>query len=252
LSYQHIYFAPWRGAEYDKGGLLGRKVLIVGESHYDEWDEDDGRGMVKHELSRSFTQECVQEIVDGEKGARYWNTVRNRLGGAAHEVQPSSTFWNKVAFYNLIQSPVEGGPRRRPTYQQWIAAAPALIEAIAMLRPDRVVFTGLHLWWHVPPRDEKLRDITIEGDERKIPLETFIMADGKRVFVTRTAHPSSSQFERWLTPLLHEFLVQDWESATPSAPYPHEQADSPSSTLDCSPHYVPKSERTPILSAEQF
>ena len=214
MDYQHIYFEPWRGPEYDTVGLWGRKVLIVGESHYDEWADHDGQGILKHHLPPSFTQECVQEVVKGVGGARYWARVRNRLGGEEHETQPQAVFWNKVAFYNFIQSPVDGGPGIRPTPQQWAAGAPALIEALHLVRPDRVLFTGDHLWWHVQARDGKLPDIKIEADERTLRLETFSIPDGKHAFVTQTAHPRSSKCGRWLSPFLREFVVRDWESST--------------------------------------
>jgi hypothetical protein len=201
MDHQHIYFEPWRGPGYDKDGLWGRKVLIVGESHYDEWDG------VKHYLPPSFTQECVQQVVDGSGGARYWPRVRNRLSGEEHEAQPQAFFWNKVAFYNFIQSPVDGGPGARPTPQQWAAAVPALSEVLSLLRPDRVLFTGDRLWDYVLATDGKLPDIKIEADERSLPLETFSIPGGHHVFVTHTAHPRSSKFGRWLTPFLKEFTI---------------------------------------------
>ena len=213
-------FDPWKGPEYEGNGLWDRKVLVVGESHYDEWREIDKdgkeqRSTTKHKLLRSFTQECVQEVVNGMGGARYWTTVRNRLGGEEHEKQSPDCFWNKVAFYNFIQSPVSGCPElgSRPTQTQWKAASTPFLEALERLRPDRVLFTGKKLWSYVPPRHQKLHDVVAEG--QKLPLEVFLLKDGKRVYATATAHPRSNLFVRELTAALHEFVVCDWAHETP-------------------------------------
>lgn len=201
FQYQEVYFEPWVGSEY--GGLWGRKVLVVGESHYDTWDGE------KHLLSRAFTQECVQEKIDLGGGARFWNCIKNRLGGEEHERGTSDVFWNKVAFYNYIQSPVSGGPGARPTPAQWREAAVPLREVLAILRPDRVLFTGRALWTALTPRDGKQPNIEFEG--QSLPLEFFSLNDPKNVYVTATANPRSSQFIRLLSPILHEFVVRDHE-----------------------------------------
>jgi hypothetical protein len=212
-QYRHVYFRPWIGTEYEGEGLWGRRVLIVGESHYDEWADlpIEGRPpplVTKHELPQTFTEECIRDVASGEGGARFWTLVRLRLGGAEYDRQQPSIFWSKVAFYDFIQSAVEGGPGSRPTPVQWQAAAMPFREALETLRPDRVLFTGRQLWEHVPARDDKLPDIEYEG--HKLPLEVFTLNDRKTVFVTATGHPRSRYFIRGLTPMLREFVVRDW------------------------------------------
>ena len=104
----------------------------------------------------------------------------------------------------MLKNPVIPGSRARADSQ------PALIEVLSLLRPDRVLFTGDDLWWHVPARTEKLSDINIGFEEGRLPLETFVVPEAGRVFVTQTAHPRSGKFGRWLTPFLKEFIVRDW------------------------------------------
>ena len=121
-QFQHVYFEPWKGPHYGDSGLWGRKVLVVSKSHYDTWSDKPPTPETKHELSRNFTTECIREVVDGAVGARFWNCVRNRLGGEEHENQSSAVFWNKVACYCFIQSQVSGRAGTRPTPPQWAAA----------------------------------------------------------------------------------------------------------------------------------
>lgn len=219
-KYKYVYFEPWVGPDYDRGGLWGRKVLIVGESHYDEWADEAEAGqpplpVTKHHLSRNFTQECVQDILEGGKGAVFWKRILNRVGGHEYEDRSLPEFWNRVAFYNLVQSPVCGGPGRRPTTEQWNAIEDPLREVIAVLKPDRILFTGWTMWGYVPPRDGVCEPI-VAGDQ-KIPLEYFLRDDGTPAFVTSTAHPRTQYFVRRLSPLLHDFVVRDWAPAPQNA-----------------------------------
>ena len=84
-QYRHVYFRPWIGAEYEGEGLWGRRVLIAGESHYDEWSDPPIEGLppplvTKHELSQTFTEECIREVANGERGvARFWNWSKTSL-----------------------------------------------------------------------------------------------------------------------------------------------------------------------------
>ncbi len=211
-QYQHVFFEPWIGPQYENGGLWNRKVLIVGESHYDEWEDGETPKVIKHDLQRGFTRGCVQEVVNGVRGARYWNRVRNRLGGEEHENQTSAIFWNKVAFYNFIQSPVSGGPGIKPKPSQWAEAVTPFGEVLGRLKPARVVFTGTRLWSYVPRRRGKLPDVEVAG--QSLPVEFFEIDNGRHVYVTATPHPRSQYFTRTLTPPLREFVVRDWAQDT--------------------------------------
>jgi hypothetical protein len=63
---QHgVFFLPWIGEHYAEG-FSGRRLLVLGESHYDEWD---GK---KHELEQAFTRECVSEVISRKDAATFW------------------------------------------------------------------------------------------------------------------------------------------------------------------------------------
>ena len=36
---EHVYFKPWRGDNYQSGHRFGKRVLVLGEAHY-EWDKN--------------------------------------------------------------------------------------------------------------------------------------------------------------------------------------------------------------------
>ena len=206
--YHRVFFQPWVGPQYDGEGLWKRKVLIVGEAHYDEWSDGEPARVSKHDLHPGFTQQCIQELVDGRREARYWNRVRNRLGGEEHENQHSAVFWNKVAFYNFIQSPLAGGPGATPKPSQWAETATPFGEVLGRLKPARVVFAGTRLWSYVPRRRGKVPDVEVAG--KSLPVEFFEIDNGRHVYVTATPNPRSQHFVRTLTPALQEFVLRDW------------------------------------------
>ncbi len=195
-------FHPWRGPRYADDGFLHRRLLIVGEAHYDTWC---GVQHNDEELSPTFTQKCVHE--DALRGRlRFWNTVRYRLGGG------SPDFWDKVAFCNFIQTPVHGGPRARPQASQWSAARGLFRGVLDVLRPQRVLFTALELWGNVC-RDDALSNICV--NEQTLPLEFFRLPDGQAAFTTRMPHPSSSQCKKALSPALRVFIENEWDVNRP-------------------------------------
>jgi len=70
MDYQHVYFLPWCGVEYESSGFRGRRLLIVGESHYDV------------NPSREFTKDCILDKCDKPReGPAFWTHLKNRIGG---------------------------------------------------------------------------------------------------------------------------------------------------------------------------
>jgi len=216
MDFDQVFFLPHIGKEYFISGFRGKRVLLIGESHYTDWS------VSTHNLERTHTQECIAESVQGIRGSSFWNKVRYRLGGEEHRTKPASEFWEAVAFYNFIQSPVTGAARQRPTPTQWSDALPAFQEVLTALRPDRVWVIGRELWNHMPRREGQLKSIAVR--EAVIPIEWYAFEDGHKAFVTSTAHPASSHFYRSLETALQQFVDQDW--ALDLSP-PHVQTREP-------------------------
>ena len=139
----HVYFSPWIGDNYHLG-FRGRRFLILGESHYDTWNG------VKHELDRHFTNECVTDALKRPKdGGPFWKFVEqilvneSRVDGWA----PSGlTVWPQLAFYNFVQSPMNGKAGVRPSRKQFIQSRLAFTQVLEHLRPERVLVCGKKLW----------------------------------------------------------------------------------------------------------
>jgi len=57
-----IFFQPWVGSDYNTGGVFGKKVLVLGESHYGDAPDqtDDTIGTIK-EFVYDFWGESYQQ-----------------------------------------------------------------------------------------------------------------------------------------------------------------------------------------------
>jgi hypothetical protein len=180
-----VVFLPWIGNEY-RGGFNGRRLLVLGESHYDEWEGE------QHQLDNDSTRECIREVIDRDTGsAAFWKYLEQvllnerRTDGWA----PSGgkSLWNKLAFYNFVQSAVSGGPRIRPEWKLFEASRKPFRVVLEILRPERVLVCGKGLW-------ERMEEITEEGDYLHDDVQAYRLTDGTKVWCLATVHPSSGRY----------------------------------------------------------
>jgi len=183
-----VYFLPWIGDQYAQG-FQGRRFLILGESHYDTWDDGDGLGARKHELSQTFTRECIREVIGRTSGAQFFRYVEqilvdeNRQGGWA----PSggSRLWHCVAFYNFVQSAIEGTAKTPPSREQFRGSFGPFLAVMERLRPERVLVCGKRLWNAMGPTSDQLTQ----------DLQAYRLSCGMKVWCRAIKHPS--KFCRW-------------------------------------------------------
>jgi hypothetical protein len=212
LVKEGVAFLPWIGEEYEKG-WHGRKVLVLGESHYSTWTDAD-RERREHSCGPTFTRECVDEVVRRVDGARLFRSLEQallneeRLDGWAPN--GGSPLWSRLAFYNFVQSPVDGGARVSPTsrqFQESFGAFKAVIDAIA---PQRVIVCGMRLWGQMPS------DI-LQSDNLHSRVQAYRLLSGQAVWCLAIHHPSSAfSWKRWHGEII-EFLKSPEDAATLAA-----------------------------------
>lgn len=131
-------FDPWIGTRYRDAGLCGRKVLVLGESHY-------GDAGTEH----AATTINVVELLGRKKRHRFFTTTQRLLDPAIGDRLPTNderaAFWEHVAFYNYIQCFVGPNARFRPTNAMWSAALEPFKSTLEELRPDAVLVLGSEL-----------------------------------------------------------------------------------------------------------
>jgi hypothetical protein len=169
----------------------------LGESHYTDWSDE------RHDLPQSMTRDCVQETIDREEDVSgFWKyieqavTNERRVNGWAPN--GGGPLWEMLAFYNFVQSAVDGRARKRPAYAQFESSRPAFRRVLEVLQPERIWVSGRTLW-----RNMEKRPITTT-DKR---LEAYRLENGKYVWCLATNHVSSGRFS-WseFHPILMKFL----------------------------------------------
>jgi hypothetical protein len=134
-------FDPWVGKRYTSEGIRGVRLLILGESHY---------GTAGAER-RTFTADMVRRL--GQEGRRRFFSAAQRLvvGGQGRlSAAERAGFWERVAFYNYVQSFPGPRARCRPTPEMWSAAREPFLHTLAEVAPRVLLVLGRELRRHLP------------------------------------------------------------------------------------------------------
>jgi len=145
----NIVFAPYYGALYSKSPV---RLLIVGESHYGEFDSNDDtyeatRNVVRMWQSRDWAVRFLTIAARILSGQRAWEIDRQ-------------TVFSEIAFYNFVQFPMPT-VHHRPTQAQARASWAAFREVLETYDPTHILVTGTgFLWSNMPPSDWNSDEIT--------------------------------------------------------------------------------------------
>lgn len=133
-----IVHAIWKGEEY-ADGLEGRRVMIVGNSHWLSENEQD----TDHE-----TVKVVGKVVSGEWGdIRFFCHIRDYFGFRQH-----SDFWKRVAFMNYAPWSIGRGHQRYAQLggEMVPAAKERLRREVERANPDLVFVFSKKIRWALP------------------------------------------------------------------------------------------------------
>lgn len=149
-----VYFKPWIGNNYEMNELFGKKILVLGESHY-SWDFNI---QVDHEL----TKKCINDQIKGSYSKQFWTNIVIALTGTKPTLEEKRIFWHSVAFYNYVQEPVGKGPRLSPKEEMWGKSIPAFVDILNELQPQFILALGYRLWWRLPDLNRKAGPIIFD------------------------------------------------------------------------------------------
>jgi hypothetical protein len=147
-SSREVSFTPWLGPRYTDGGLEGTKLLVLGESHY---GEDEAQ-------RSSFTKDVVRSHVYGGRHAFFTMIAKLVVGrGAANHIPQFERkwVWDRIAFYNYVQSLAGTGPDGTVTDSMWKEAKRPYLDVVEVTDPDAILIVGKGLARHVPSPDEE-------------------------------------------------------------------------------------------------
>ncbi len=185
-----IVFEPYTGCKYDSARC---RLLIVGESHYDE----------PSDIPLESTRTVVERWRSGEWNVRYL-MVASRIitGKEAHEVD-RQTALDEVAFYNFVQTMMRKG--ERPTEQQAQASQGAFLEVLHLLSPTHIIMGSYFAWESAPAGQCRTGHVSLDGMTLK--AREYLTPKGQAVAIP-LPHFSRASAPEWQR-AVREFLDQD-------------------------------------------
>lgn len=147
---ENVNFCPWVGTNYENS-MFGIKILILGESHYAENDD---------EPDSDWTQHVVKHNAQDHPNAFFTKITKAVLGLYSEDELSEDTrsnFWEHVAFYNYVQDIVGESGRIRPINEMWEAAERPFLAVVKSLKPDVVIVLGSILGEWVPVLNDNVK-----------------------------------------------------------------------------------------------
>ena len=185
-----ILFEPWIGQDYENG-LHGKRVWILGESHY---GTDDG-----WPPPRLWTIECIRQVLAGKPNSPFWRSIAKTVLGEKSTELEQDEFWHRVAFSNYVQAIAAEEARQPPTREMYASAEQPFFEVLNALEPDLLLTFCARMWDRLPdvPKADYGPDIPGRDGVRMATCR-YTAQSGRKVLACRLLHPSGGLSpKRW-------------------------------------------------------
>ncbi len=189
---------PFVGRQYEKG-ICGKRVMVLGESHYCAHPEEAVPG-----LTISIIKDLFDPTSEHEPYKNTYTKFERALAGKALSFPEKEAVWNSVLFYNYVQCPITGA-RVSPTSQEFASSEAAFFEVLEQYRPHCVIAWGKRLYNNLPRRGYQLPDLLLpDGDS----LETWAypLRNGHVVAVLPVTHPSAAFVPEYWYKVIQQFI----------------------------------------------
>ena len=139
-EFSGVTFHPWIGKHYGRSSRFGFRLLVLGESHYDEELEYTDCDFTRY-VVRTWGQ---------ENRHKFLTIIANVLRGVEGWIDDETRreIWKHVGFYNFVQS-VVSGPKVAPVFRQWCDAQGPFETVVQCLKPDAILVLGWRVSEHV-------------------------------------------------------------------------------------------------------
>lgn len=111
----NIFFQPFVGRHYADGGMFGKRILILGESHYCDEDCTDCGDCRLHRECMGFTQNVLADYLDETNERQDWMRTfvkfERSLVGEETDQALRQKIWDSVVFFNYLQVAMGGRAR---------------------------------------------------------------------------------------------------------------------------------------------
>ncbi len=182
---------PWVGKKYDEAHP---KILVVGESRYDE----------------DYTDKKIIEEMCAGRGHKTFTNFTQAVTGVHHgnEEYDPSKFWNTAIFYNYNTTFFPGGPREPLDWHTRFDKRNqrTLRSVLNRYKPTHGIVWGKWNWESVAVEGHEWKWHQFLDDPRRDCEYCSVTVDTHRTLFTFIQHPSTGfSSSRW-QPMLRRFL----------------------------------------------
>lgn len=205
----NVFFQPFIGKDYYSGGIFGKRIMVLGESHYCEEGCADCSNISVHRECMSFTNGVLGDYLnEGLSRQRWMNTFlkfERSLVGHETEWEERRRIWQSVMFYNYLQVAM-GGPRKAGTNEQYTHASRVFYGVIDKYLPQYIIVWGSRLWNYLPGDSRWKNGEPIIIDGYKVETGSYALGNGGRARAMTVNHPSVGYSWDWWHKAIHQFL----------------------------------------------
>lgn len=199
---KHVFFMPWVGKQYATGGIFGKRILVLGESHY-----GDG------EPSPDTTVRVFEEYLGCPETVpsylQSFHKFERSLVGTKTDSQQRHQIWDSLLFYNFVQEVSTDAPRQTLGVKNPRQSAEAFFEVLETYRPEYIIAWGYRLWDKLLTTEswEWGEEIVVDGLPA-IRFGYYTLSDGTRIKAIPIKHPSAGySWAKWHE-LIKQFLMK--------------------------------------------
>ena len=205
-----LKWLPWTGKNFYKLPK-SKKLIIVGESHYDNWIGSDNE--VEDE---QFTRWYIRDhaIDNPEKESKIIRNSERVVFNKNPTKQESLNFWESICYFNFIQRPMKT-KSDRPIPEDYVIGWNTFFKVIKIIEPDYVLFCGVSASNHIFLFNESIKreNFTSNGIEKlekigsTFPRKSIVLSpnkyESKMLFIK---HPSKHfPWSKWSPLIKNEF-----------------------------------------------
>ena len=169
----NIRFNPWVGDKYSWGIIgydtngkviygtasqLGKKILVLGESHYCANPETEATPFLTINIIADLLNPDSEWEAYKNTYTKFIKSLTGCVDGLEQSVKEKA--WQHIMFYNYVQTPMSGA-RVAPTAEDFKNSEKAFFEVLQTYKPDFVIAWGNRLYNNLPKGGKQLNDLNI-------------------------------------------------------------------------------------------
>lgn len=208
LRIEKLKWLPWVGKEYCHLPV-GKKLLIVGESHYIPSIE---QSWYKDVETRGFTRQFILSQIPNNDMEKVLLNFQKILLSDEPSGEQKFKLWDSISYYNFIQKALASSKQEdRPTPMDFEDGWYNFFKLIDILNPDFCLFGGVAATYYSDKFMETARENEFTYDNGIVKVDFLssgvsarkvsISKNGKVLPILFILHPTSWQ---------HPFKSSDW------------------------------------------